>query len=122
MIIWIDAQFSPAIAKWIEEGFQVEAHALRDVGLHNAKDLAIFNAARQAKAVVMTKDADFIPLLDQHGSPPKILWITCGNTSNAHLKKILMATLSQAIEMLNNGESLVEISDSYAPRSLLRPK
>jgi len=38
MTIWIDAQLSPAIAKWIAESFLVQAIALRDLGLRDATD------------------------------------------------------------------------------------
>jgi len=60
----------------------------------------------------MTKDSDFLFLLDQLGPPPQILWITCGNSSNTHLKKILKSRLSEALELLEHGERLVEISDA----------
>jgi predicted nuclease of predicted toxin-antitoxin system len=39
-----------------------------------------------------------------------VLWITCGNTSNARLKEILQNTLASAIVLLEAGEKLVEIS------------
>jgi hypothetical protein len=55
MIIWLDAQLSPAIASWISSEFCVSAIAMRDLGLRDAKDQEIFSAARQANAVVMTK-------------------------------------------------------------------
>jgi predicted nuclease of predicted toxin-antitoxin system len=58
----------------------------------------------------MTKDSDFVLLLDRFGAPPKIIWLTCGNTSNASLKEILTKQLSQAIEFLERGEDLVEIN------------
>jgi hypothetical protein len=38
MIIWIDAQLSPALAPWIETTFGVEARALRELGLRDATD------------------------------------------------------------------------------------
>lgn len=57
----------------------------------------------------MTKDEDFVSLLEQKGPPPKIIWITCGNTSNAYLKDLFLELLSQAIQLLER-ESLVEIS------------
>ncbi|MBK8870000.1 MAG: DUF5615 family PIN-like protein [Elusimicrobia bacterium] len=113
MIIWIDAQLSPDLAQWVTENFKVEAKSLRDLGLRDAQDMEIFIAARKASAVVMSKDADFISLLEQHGHPPQILWLTCGNTSNAHLKRILEKSMPQAIQMLRNGEILVEISDPH---------
>lgn len=112
MILWIDAQLSPAIAPWINATFDIQAHAVRDLGLRDAKDLQIFRAAREKKAVVMTKDADFLVLLDQHGPPPQILWVTCGNTSNARLKEVLLKGLPVAIQLLRQGERLIEISDA----------
>lgn len=111
MTIWIDAQLSPAIAAWISENFPVDASALRDLGLRDAEDEEIFAAAKSAAVVVMTKDSDFRDLLDRHGSPPQILWVTCGNTSNIRLKQILSATLTVAITLLEAGERLIEISD-----------
>lgn len=53
------------------------------------KDAEIFQAARLAKAVVMTKDADFAELVGRLGSPPQVLWVTCGNTTDARLRQIL---------------------------------
>lgn len=111
MIIWIDAQLSPALAPWIAERFAVQAAALRDLGLRDALDREIFDAARRANAVVMTKDSDFGVLLQAFGPPPQIIWLTCGNTSNARLKIILTAMLPQALPLLAAGERLVEISD-----------
>jgi predicted nuclease of predicted toxin-antitoxin system len=83
LTIWIDAQLSPDLARWITEQFRVEAQAVRDVHLRDAKDREIFEAARRAGAVVMTKDADFPARLERFGPPPQVIWITCGNTSNA---------------------------------------
>ena len=57
MIVWIDAQLSPTLARWITETFRLQAHAVRALGLRDAKDAAIFEAARQADAIVMTKES-----------------------------------------------------------------
>jgi predicted nuclease of predicted toxin-antitoxin system len=115
VIIWIDAQLSPALASWIRETFRIEAQAVRDLGLRNAKDPIIFKAARKAGVVVMSKDEDFRLLVEKQGPPPQILWVTCGNTSNARLREILTKNLPPAIELLQRGEPLVEISDAYMP-------
>ena len=112
MTIWIDAQMSPAMAAWLSTGFSVKATAVRDLRLRDAKDQEIFQAARRANAIVMTKDSDFVLLLDKFGPPPQVIWITCGNTSNARLKEILTNTLPKALELLQAGEQLVEISAS----------
>lgn len=60
----------------------------------------------------MTKDSDFLILLDRHGPPPQIIWLTCGNTSNARLREILKASFEKAVQWLEAGERLVEISDA----------
>lgn len=112
MILWIDAQLSPRLALWITENLGIEAHPARNLGLLHAKDREIYRAAREANAVIMTKDRDFLVLLERFGSPPQVLWITCGNTSNARLRQILQDALSVALKLLEQGESLVEISDA----------
>lgn len=109
MIIWIDAQLSPSIADWINSNHAVNAIAIRDLGLRDAEDKDIFRAAKRDNAVVMTKDSDFVSLLDRLGAPPQIIWLTCGNTSNSRLKEILSSTLPKSIELLKSGEELVEI-------------
>jgi predicted nuclease of predicted toxin-antitoxin system len=109
MKIWVDAQLSPRTARWIAAHFPVEVSPLRELNLRDAGDEDIFAAARAANAIVLIKDSDFVRLLEQHGSPPKILWLTCGNTSEAALQQILSQHLSTAFGLLEGGEDLVEI-------------
>jgi len=110
MILWIDAQLSPHLAKWITESFAaIEAIAMRDLDLRDAEDQVIFFSARKADATVMTKDSDFLELQKRLGAPPKIIWVTCGNTTNARLRQVLSANLQKAVELLEGGEILVEI-------------
>jgi predicted nuclease of predicted toxin-antitoxin system len=50
------------LADWISLTFALKAFALRDLELRDAQDIKIFEAARAASAVIMTKDSDFIDL------------------------------------------------------------
>jgi predicted nuclease of predicted toxin-antitoxin system len=109
MTLRVDAQLSPRTARWIEDNFPVSALPLRALGLRNAEDEEIFAAARLANAVVLTKDSDFVHLLERHGGPPKILWLTCGNTSEVSLQRILSLHLTTALSLLAGNENLVEI-------------
>ncbi len=109
-MILVDAQLSPAIAAWITREFSVEAVALRDLGLRDADDRQVFELGRQRQAVILTKDADFAVLVLRLGSPPQIVWLTCGNTSNAALRVILRSALPRALKLLAEGEPLVEIA------------
>jgi len=49
-------------------------------------------------------------MVDRLGPPPAVIWLTCGNTSNAALRIILKNTLPSAIELIGKGDPLVEIS------------
>lgn len=111
MNVWIDAQLSPALAPWIATRFNVHALSLKYIGYRDAEDLEIFRAAREASAVIMTKDSDFLRLLERHGPPPQVLWVTVGNTSNARMREVLNHTFVRAVALLESGEALVEIRD-----------
>lgn len=111
MKIWLDAQLPPTLALWLTQNFEVEAKALRDLGLRDAKDEQIFAAAQQENAIIMTKDSDFVDLVCRLGTPPQILWITCGNVTNRNLKQLLTQTLETAIAQLQEGVNIVEISN-----------
>ena len=110
MKIWVNAQLPPAIANWISENFNVEAVAVRELNLREATDLEIFAAARNVSAIVMTKDSDFVELVNARGTPPQVIWLTCGNTTNARLREVLAQALPSAIKLLESGEAVVEIS------------
>ena len=112
MNIWIDAQLPPTLATWLTDNFDLQATALRDLELRDAQDTEIFEAARTVNAVIMTKDSDFIDLVCRLGTPPQILWLTCGNVTNRNLRRILTATLPNALERFRQGEVIIEISNT----------
>jgi predicted nuclease of predicted toxin-antitoxin system len=111
MKIWVDAQLPPTLANWLTATFGLEAAALRDIGLRDAQDITIFETARARNAVILTKDSDFVDLVCRLGTPPQILWLTCGNVTNRNLRKLLAATLPEALQQLRQGEAIVEISN-----------
>ena len=82
---------------------------MRDIGLRGAADFDIFQQAKAENVIVMTKDKDFIELLYVHKAPPKVIWLTCGNTSKEQLKRILTSHLNKALRILESGNDLVEI-------------
>lgn len=65
MTIWVDAHLSPAIATWINSTFGITALALRDVGLRDAEDYEIFEAAKAQGIIFLTKDSDFADLVER---------------------------------------------------------
>ena len=111
MIFWVDAQLPPALADWLAERFGVAASSLKSLGLRDAADEEIFAAARKAGATVISKDSDFVDLVTRLGAPPRLIWVTCGNATNRHLRALFERTFLDALELLEQGESMVEIGD-----------
>ena len=105
MKIWVDAQLPPTLAVWLQETFPVEAFSLRYLGLRDALDFEIFEAAqREGKGlVIMTKDSDFVDLVCRLGQLPQVLWLTCGNVTNRNLRRLLSDTFEQALAKLEKG-------------------
>lgn len=109
MIVWLDAHFSPATATWLSFTFDIQAVHLRELNLHRTEDLAIFDRARLDGAILMSKDRDFVDLQARLGPPPIILWVTCGNTSNLGLTKVLKNAWPEVCALIDKGEVLIEI-------------
>lgn len=46
------------------------------------------------------------------GSPPQVLWLTLGNTSNRYLREVLKSRLPIALGALERGEPVVELTEA----------
>ena len=111
--VWVDAQLPPAVAHWLATDHGVEATHVQDLGLRDARDNEIFDRARHEGVVVLTKDQDFVQLLERHGPPPQVIWVTTGNLRNREFRAILARHWPMAVELLiGRSEPLVEIGGS----------
>ena len=108
-MIILDAQLPPALAVWITEIFEIPCFSAQFLNLRHAEDEEIFAFSKTKNAIVITKDDDFVSLLNRFGSPPKVIWLTCGNTSKNRLKEIFEANLASALTLLETND-LVEIT------------
>jgi predicted nuclease of predicted toxin-antitoxin system len=109
--IWVDAQLPPVLARWLRDLGENRSAHVADLGLLSAQDPEIFEKARQAAAVVVTKDSDFVQIQERRGPPPRLIWITCGNRSNRDLKDLIVRSWPRVKELLAAGEPLIEIND-----------
>ena len=103
----IDAQLPPGLARWLAERGHRSEH-VNDLGLGAAPDDEIEAKAREIRAVIWSKDADFaerarrVPGL-------QVVWLRVGNTTNASLQAGLAPQLAAIEAALSNGESLIEV-------------
>jgi predicted nuclease of predicted toxin-antitoxin system len=108
--LWLDQMLPRRLCDPIREWTGCE---VSHVGTQYLEDADIFEAARAAGAVVVSKDSDFLPMVRRLGAPPQFLWLRCGNCSNRELERILEATLGDAIRLLRRGEPIVEITGAF---------
>ncbi|TDE08839.1 DUF5615 family PIN-like protein [Dyadobacter psychrotolerans] len=109
LMLILDAHIPPGLALWITSTFNLECYSAVYLNLRDSNDRENFFAAREKNAIVITKDDDFVSLLNRHGAPPKVIWLTCGNTSKNRLREIFEKNLFRAIQLLETTD-LVEIT------------
>jgi len=103
---------SPMVANWIVKNLRVPACSLRKLRLRDATDAQVFETARRANSIVVSKDRDIAELARVRGAPPNVIWIRTGNTSNAALCRLLGKSLPQALHRIHRGEVVVEVGDT----------
>ncbi|WP_161883519.1 DUF5615 family PIN-like protein [Deinococcus alpinitundrae] len=85
------------------------AYSVGFLGYRDAIDEVIFQAVRDAGAVIVSKDSDFLDRVQRLRSPPQLLYVTSGNSSTRHLEEVLLLTFAEAEHLLKQGENIVEI-------------
>jgi predicted nuclease of predicted toxin-antitoxin system len=61
---------------------------VRLAGLDRADDAIIWEFAKAGGFTIVTQDADFADMVALYGSPPKVIWLRCGNQSSAFIEKV----------------------------------
>jgi len=83
-----DQNLSPRLVEYLADLYPHSTHVYR-VGLDQASDLAVWNAARNQGFAIVSQDADFSDLSAVLGAPPKVIWIRRGNCSTREIEAIL---------------------------------
>ncbi|MGL5035958.1 MAG: DUF5615 family PIN-like protein [Microcystaceae cyanobacterium] len=71
-------------------------------GLAEADDSTIWEFARINDFCIVTQDADFPELSQLKGSPPKVIWLRCGNMPTSEVEKIFRSSSGIIREFMNN--------------------
>ena len=72
-------------------------------------DLDIWKYARDNDFIIVTKDNDFLDLLDVYRFPPKVVLIRTGNNSSQALLELLINVKEKIEELKNSNIGLLEI-------------
>ena len=90
MKLLFDQNLSHRLAQTLQQEFPNSQH-VREVGLKEASDLAVWEHAATHGFTIVTKDADFHQRSFLLGHPPKVIWIRAGNCSTATIEAMLLS-------------------------------
>ena len=110
----VDAQLPPTLARALREVGQ-DAQAVRELGLREAEDSAIWNYALAHQFVIVTKDQDFADRLLANKTAPIIVWLRIGNTSNRTLLIWLLPLWPEITSRIEAGDRLIEVRERSTP-------
>ena len=81
-----------------------------EIGLRNSDDDALWKYALQNDAAIVTKDEDFaVRSVRTAPLAPVIVWLRVGNATNRALRAWIDSRLSGVIDLMDEGNRLVEV-------------
>jgi predicted nuclease of predicted toxin-antitoxin system len=109
MKILLDANISWKLIKLLKPIFEECIH-VDLIGLNApAQDIDIWNYALNNGYTIITKDNDFVDLLEVKGFPPKVVLLKTGNNSSQMLAELLIAIKPMIEDLENSNYGLLEI-------------
>ncbi len=94
------------LADLFPDASHVQFHNLTD-----ADDSEIWEFAKIQEFCIVTQDADFAERSRLYGSPPKVIWLRCGNTQTNKVEAILRSGADAIQELLDN--SILDCLELY---------
>ena len=105
----VDAQSLPALARWlVAQGH--EAEHVGDTGMQASSDIAIWDYALAASAVIVTKDEDFAQRKVLIDTGPAVVWLRLPNARRRDLLAWFETILPDVVAALARGETLIEVT------------
>lgn len=107
MRLIVDQQLPPVLAGWFRDQGLDAAH-VRELGLSDAPDTAIWAEAARDDAVVISRDEDFLTLWHGRGGA-RLVWVRLGNCANATLLATIQTHWPAISQRLSDGDRLIEL-------------
>lgn len=88
MKLLFDQNLSPRLPRLLADIYAESIH-IREVGLRDADDSAIWQYAKLEGYTIVSKDSDFQQRSLLQGAPPKFIWLRVGNCSVKRIESVL---------------------------------
>jgi predicted nuclease of predicted toxin-antitoxin system len=104
--LFFDEPLSEDLCELLADIFPGSLH-IRLLGQGGAKDVTVWDLARQHGCLVVRKDEDFHRLAILQGAPPKFVWIQLGNCSTDDIAQLLRRRHADIIGFSEHDEATV---------------
>ncbi len=101
MSLLFDQNLSRRLPQRLADLFAAAQH-VRPLRLDQASDAQIWEYARANTLAIVTKDSDFIERSRLLGSPPKVVWLRCGNSPPGLVEALLRQHANSISELLSD--------------------
>jgi predicted nuclease of predicted toxin-antitoxin system len=120
MKLLLDANISWKLTGPLSEIFRACSHVDK-IGISvPAQDINIWTYAKENDYIIVTKDSDFVDLLEVKGFPPKIVLLKTGNNSSKAIMELLVTAKESIRDLSENDYGLLEIVNGYWSGELRR--
>ena len=104
MKLLFDQNLSHKLVSRLGDAYPDSVH-VRDVGLGEAPDDAVWEYAKNNDLVIVSKDSDFHQRSLVVGHPPKAVWLRIGNTTTAAVEQLLRSRSLEIADFLADEEA-----------------
>jgi len=101
--ILLDQNISFRVVALLSDVFDL-VKQVKQLNLIDASDLEIWNYAFKNDFTIVTFDSDFIDLATLRETPPKIVWLRFGNSSNLKIANKLLSKSNEIQDFILNSE------------------
>ena len=110
LLLLFDQNISYKLVDRLKDLYPGSTH-VRLENLDTANDYAVWEFAKQNGYTIVSQDGDFLDMGLLKGSPPKVIWLRCGNTSTSHIESLLRKNFESIQDfVLNQSETCLEIN------------
>lgn len=106
MKLLFDQNLSHRLPSRLADAFPDSEH-VRHARLDRATDEAIWNYAKGHGFAIVTQDADFAERSRLFGSPPRVIWLRCRNTTPRNIELLLREHRQAIAELISEPEGRV---------------
>jgi len=107
-LLLVDNQLPVALARYLAANGHASLH-VRDLGMADSDDRAIWAHASAQRWVIVSKDEDFQSLALRLGPPPQVIWVRIGNCRKQALFPVFDRLIGQITSALDRGDAIVEV-------------